>query len=66
MRLYKDTHSNTQFLTLFFYIMSKSVLISLLAQGNTGNEILQILDTLAEDNQQSISYNEPTANPIEF
>jgi len=66
MRLYKDTHSNTQFLTLFFYIMSKSVLISLLAQGNTGNEILQILDTLAEDNQQSISYNEPTADPIEF
>jgi len=46
--------------------MSKSVLISLLAQGNTGNEILQILDTLAEDNQQSISYNEPTADPIEF
>ena len=66
MRLFKDTHSNTQFLTLFFYIMSKSVLISLLAQGNTGNEILQILDTLAEDNQQSISYNEPTADPIEF
>ena len=28
--------------------MSKQVLISLLAQGNTGNEILQILDTLAE------------------
>ncbi len=52
MRLYKDTHSNTQFLTLFFYIMSKSVLISLLAQGNTGNEILQILDTLAADIEQ--------------
>jgi hypothetical protein len=46
--------------------MSKSVLISLLAQGNTGAEILQILDSLAEDNQQSISYNEPTADPIEF
>ena len=29
--------------------MSKSVLISLLAQGNTGAEILQILDTLADD-----------------
>jgi hypothetical protein len=29
--------------------MSKQVLISLLAQGNTGNEILQILDTLAAD-----------------
>jgi hypothetical protein len=32
--------------------MSKSVLISLLAQGNTGNEILQILDTLAADIEQ--------------
>jgi len=49
MRPYKDTHSNTQFLTLFFVIMSKQVLISLLAQGNTGNEILQILNSLAED-----------------
>ena len=29
--------------------MSKQVLISLLAQGNTGAEILQILDTLAAD-----------------
>ena len=29
--------------------MSKSVMLSLLAQGNTGNEILQILNTLAED-----------------
>jgi hypothetical protein len=46
--------------------MSKSVMLSLLAQGNTGTEILQILDTLTEDNQQSISYNEPTADSIEF
>ncbi len=29
--------------------MSKQVLISLLAQGNNGNEILSILDTLAAD-----------------
>ena len=29
--------------------MSKQVLISLLAQGNTGTEILQILDNLAAD-----------------
>jgi hypothetical protein len=41
--------TNTQFLTLFFVIMSKSVMLSLLAQGNTGSEILQILDTLAAD-----------------
>ena len=29
--------------------MSKQVLISLLAQGNNGNEILSILDTLVAD-----------------
>jgi hypothetical protein len=46
--------------------MSKTVMLSLLAQGNTGSEILQILDTLTEDNQQSIAYNEPTADVIEF
>ena len=28
--------------------MSKSVMLSLLAQGKTGSEILQILDTLTE------------------
>jgi hypothetical protein len=32
--------------------MSKSVVLSLLAQGNTGNEILSILDTIVEDIQQ--------------
>ena len=46
--------------------MSKSVMLSLLAQGNNGNEILQILDTLIEDNQQSVAYAEPTADVIEF
>ena len=46
--------------------MSKQVLISLLAQGNTGAEILSILDTLTEDNQQAIAYAEPTADSIEF
>jgi len=30
--------------------MSKSVYVSLLRQGNTGNEILSILDTLVDDN----------------
>ena len=30
--------------------MSKSVMLSLLAQGNTGSEILSILDALAADN----------------
>jgi hypothetical protein len=46
--------------------MSKSVMLSLLAQGNTGSEILQILDSLQEDNQQSVAYAEPTADSIEF
>jgi hypothetical protein len=46
--------------------MSKTVMLSLLAQGNTGNEILQILDTLIEDNQQSVVNTQPTADVIEF
>lgn len=46
--------------------MSKQVLISLLAQGNTGAEILQILDTLITDNQEAIAYAQPTADVIEF
>jgi hypothetical protein len=46
--------------------MSKTVMLSLLAQGNTGSEILSILDTLTDDNQNSMSYSEPTADPIEF
>jgi hypothetical protein len=46
--------------------MSKTVMLSLLAQGNTGSEILSILDTLTEDNMQEVSNNEPTADSIEF
>ena len=46
--------------------MSKTVMLSMLAQGNTGDEILQILDTLIDDNQQAVSYAEPTADVIEF
>ena len=38
--------------TLFFVIMSKSVVLSLLAQGNTGNEILTILDSIVSDIEQ--------------
>ena len=47
-----DTRHNSakQFTTLFFVIMSKSVILSLLAQGNTGAEILSILDALVADN----------------
>jgi hypothetical protein len=32
--------------------MSKSVILSLLAQGNTGTEILSILDTIVSDIEQ--------------
>ena len=46
--------------------MTKQVLISLLAQGNNGNEILSILDTLAADNVSEQSDNGPTLNEIEF
>ena len=51
MRLYKDTH-HTHKLSLSFVIMSKSVILSLLAQGNTATEILDILDTLVADIEQ--------------
>lgn len=57
--------------------MSKQVLISMLRQGNTGSEILSILDTIASD---TVSNDEPsmpdslalqaqmlaTLQPIEF
>ena len=36
--------------------MSKSVMLSLLAQGNTGSEILSILDTLTSDNVAGFDY----------
>jgi len=62
----KYTLPSTQFSSLFFFIMSKQVLISLLAQGNTGAEILSILDALVADNVQQSEDNAPTLNPIEF
>ena len=46
--------------------MSKNVMLSLLAQGNTGSEILSILDTLAADTIAEAGYNEPTADVIDF
>ena len=44
--------------------MSKSVMLSLLAQGNTGSEILSILDALVADNVSE--QNDPTLEEIEF
>jgi hypothetical protein len=36
--------------------MSKSIALSLLAQGNNGNEILSILDALVADNVSAFDY----------
>jgi len=46
--------------------MSKQVLISMLAQGNNGNDILSILDTLVTDAIAEEGDNEGTLNVIEF
>ena len=46
--------------------MSKQVLISMLAQGNTGNDILSILDVIVSEQSSEGAYNEPTADMIEF
>ena len=43
--LTKHTLTNTQ-----EHKMSKTVMLSLLAQGNTGSEIMSILDAIASDN----------------
>ena len=49
--LTNHTVSNT-----FLLNMSKSVMLSLLAQGNTGSEILSILDALVADNVSGFEY----------
>jgi hypothetical protein len=44
--------------------MSKQVLISMLRQGNTGNEILSILDVIANDTVSDAPVADvPTADP---
>lgn len=35
--------------------MNRSVILSLLAQGNTGNEILSILDVIVADNVSEVA-----------
>ena len=49
--LTKHTVSNT-----FLLKMSKSVMLSLLAQGNTGTEIMSILDAIVADNVSGFDY----------
>ena len=56
--------------------MSKSVMLSLLAQGNTGTEIMSILDAIVSDNVSGYEYIEspqieqalgiPTLNEVAF
>ena len=41
-------------------------MLSMLAQGNTGTEILSILDAIVSDNVAEGYDNEPTADVIEF
>ena len=44
--------------------MTRDLALSLLRQGNTGDSILQILDTIAGDDTTPTA--EPTAEPIQF
>ena len=44
--------------------MSKSIMISLLRKGNTGNEILEILEAIVSDDMSQV--NEPTLEELEF
>ena len=56
--------------------MSKQVMISMLRQGNNGNQILSILDAIVSDNVSTFDYIEspmiesalgvPTLQEIEF
>jgi hypothetical protein len=49
--------------------MSRDVILSLLRQGTNGEQILQILDSIADGVPDSISADSPAAptlNPIQF
>ena len=43
--------------------MSRELALSLLRQGGNGEQILQILETIAADNSEAAA---PTADPIQF
>ena len=45
--------------------MTKEVMISLLNRAADGNELMAVLDTLAEDSADEYQ-NSPTLQPIEF
>jgi uncharacterized protein (DUF433 family) len=46
--------------------MPTKVLVSMLRQGETGEEILSILDAIASDSVDCSTMNEPTMDEIEF
>jgi len=46
--------------------MSNEVLISMLRQGNNGEEILSILDAITADSMDCSPMNDPTLDEIEF
>jgi hypothetical protein len=53
--------------------MSASLMISALRMGNTGTEILSILDALVSDDKSTtsdsvcqVNYKQPTADPVQF
>jgi hypothetical protein len=62
----KDTQT-VHFLTnTLLPIMTKQVMLSMLEQGNTGAEILSILNVLTSDKVMEETVKQPTADPIEF
>ena len=46
--------------------MPNAVALALLSQGNTGNEILSLLDVIVREETAMDNVNEPTADRIEF
>ena len=46
--------------------MTRSIALGMLRQGNTGDDILSILDIILEDQSAEDSIIQPTADPIEF
>lgn len=46
--------------------MSRELALSLLRAGNTGDQILRILDTITAPENDTVTVAEPTLDPLEF
>jgi hypothetical protein len=46
--------------------MTRELALSLIRAGNTGDEILRILDTIATPDEDATPAGEPTLDPIQF